>query len=169
MITRIIRRLIEVMAVAGIGALLLLAGAAAAGTFTSDRFSMQAPDGWSLTPQTDANVYIFKGSGNEVIIVEFVPKESSPDKLMKKAVAVFEASGVSKVKRDGKENAAEVNGRPALWGYWTGVFTQNNVKLHAALGSIALKSGGLYFVSILNDASRASLGSAIEAAFRSIK
>jgi hypothetical protein len=130
---------------------------------------MRIPDGWTLTPQTDPNVYVFKGAGYETIIIEYVPGEGSPDRLLKKAKATFGASGVVRIAPDGKADKTEVNGRPARWGYQTGLFSQNSAKLNAATGAVAVTGGGLFFLSILNDASRASLGGSIEASFRSIR
>jgi len=131
-------------------------------------FAIHLPDGWALQTQAAPTVYVFKGSGIENVVVEYFPGANDVNALLGKGLTTAQASGLSNM-RVQELNEITVNDRPAAWGYYTGVFTQNNVALNAALGAVVLPKGGLYFLSILNDGSKASMGPAIEKSFWSIR
>jgi hypothetical protein len=131
-------------------------------------FSIDLPKGWSLQPQAAPTVYVFKGSGIENIIIEYIAGEKDVNALLSHGLATVKASGLSNL-RVQDLNETTINGHAGAWGYYTGVFTQNNVGLNAALGAISLSHGGLYFLSIINDDSKASMGSALEKSFWSIR
>lgn len=145
-------------------------GSAGAGEFRASdgAFTVNLPDGWTLQPQAAPTVYVFKGAGIENIVVEYFAGEKDVNALLGKGLATAKASGLGNI-RVQELNETTVNDRPGAWGYYTGVFTQNNAALNVALGSLALPKGGLYFLSILNDASKAAMGPTIEKTFWSMR
>ena len=133
------------------------------------RFAVNLPDGWSLTPQQEDTVYVFKGSGVENIIIQYVPNETSVSKLFKMSVDTFRQAGIPNAEPDGAIKDMNVNNHPGRWGFYKGEYSGNKVKLNAALGAVALKDAGVSFVSVLSDASRGKMAKIIEQSFQSIR
>jgi hypothetical protein len=85
------------------------------------RFAIDLPTGWRPEPQTEALVFVFKGEGQSIII-EWVPLLSDPDKLLEKALTTVQDSGMPFPALDGSVTEMTINGLPARWGVYTGVF-----------------------------------------------
>ena len=150
---------------------LISAGTVSAGEFRASggEFSINLPNGWELKPQMAPTVFVFQGKGVENIIVEYFADEKDVNTLLEKGLTTAKAGGIGSIRVEDMLSETTVNGRPGAWGYYTGVFTQNNALLNIALGAVALPKGGIYFVSILNDSSKKAMGPAIEKAFWTIR
>ena len=135
--------------------LILLYGFLYAGNTFDDpkgRFSIDLPEGWKLTPQTDKDVYVFKGGDNNSIIMEYnAGAENSPE-LFQQAIDAFEASGLPNPSPVDKIMDLTVNAHPARWGAYTGEMEYGSVKvrLYGMLGSVFLGEGGVYFLAIMS-------------------
>jgi len=144
----------------------------AANTFEDPkgRFAINLPDGWKIQPQTDQNVYVFKG-GDKSIILEYNP-------TLNEAGALF-AQGLNTLKVSGLPNAAPaeeikdltVNNNKARMGVYADEIAYGSikVKLYGFLGSVALGKGGVYFLSILNEGSLKEMRGALEKSFQSVR
>jgi hypothetical protein len=173
MITVITKHLCHVVCVLWSIAIVLIVStsALAANVFEEQggRFAVNLPDGWGLTPQTDNKVYVFKGSGIENIIIQYVPNETDVSKLFKMAINIFREAGIPDAEPDGAVQDMKVNNHPGRWGFYKGEYSRNKVNLNCALGVVALKDAGMVFVSILNDASLGKMGKIIKKSFQSIR
>lgn len=157
----------------GMGLLLLVpTSAPAANVFEEQgcRFVIDLPGGWDLMPQKNETEYVFKGNGPEMIVVEYLHRDNDVGGLFKKAISSFRRAGAPDAEPDGAIKDMKVNDHPGRWGLYEGEYAGvDKLKLNAALGAVALKDGGVIFVSILNDASGGTPVKVIEKSFRSIR
>jgi hypothetical protein len=134
------------------------------------RFVIDLPEGWDLEPQKKDAEYVFKGGGSDMVVIEYVYEENDVARLFKKAVSSFRQAGAPDAEPDGAIKDLKVNTHPGRWGFYKGVHSdEDRQRLNAALGAVALKEGGVIFVSILNDASRNKLEKVIERSFQTIR
>jgi hypothetical protein len=152
--------------------LLFVDMASAANTYEDlrGRFVIDLPEGWQLQPQTDDRVYVFKRD-TDSIILEYVSNTNDPGELLKKALTTLNLSGLKNPAPEGDVKSLTVNGNPARWGVYKSEMDIGNIKvtLFGLLGCVALKENGVYFMSILNETSKAVLSQPLEKMFQSIR
>jgi len=115
------------------------------------RFAIDLPDGYTLSPQTNENVFEFKGDGMPMIVA-FVEGDDDPASLFSQGMISVNSSltGTEKV---GDVLDANLNGNPARLGtYKGGVKGNENIILYALLGGVGLGSDGVYYFTFFNEA-----------------
>lgn len=134
------------------------------------RFSIDLPEGWQLAPQTDDSVFVFQGEGSSIII-QYLPTTGGAETLFANGMAMLKASGLPNASAAEATRDLEVNGNPARLGFFSDEVAYGGVKvqLYGLLGSVALNQGGLYLLSILNDATRKTIRAKAERSFQSIR
>lgn len=136
------------------------------------RFSLDLPEGWKLVPQENEYVYVFKGKGIEQVVVFFDPDARDRAKLFSQAEETLRVS-LPNAAPEGAVVDLEVNGNPARWGVYRGTTEAGSPKVVVALvgllGSVVLREGGIYFLSVLNDNSRKQWGEKLQKVFQSIR
>jgi hypothetical protein len=134
------------------------------------RFAIDLPEGWKLDPQKDESVYVFKGDDSSIII-EYSSTTGKRDALFLNGMNTLKASGLANASAVGDAKDMKVNDNEARLGLYSDEVTYGaiKVKLYGLLGSVALKEGGLYFLSILNDTTLKSLRGILEKSFYSIR
>ncbi len=154
----------------------LLCGSANAANSYEDlggRFVIDLPDGWQLQPQTEKDVYIFKGEGYETIILEYTEKETDVELLLGKAVNTMRLSSpeLTDAKVQGDAKGMKTNGNEAYWAVYAGEVSVGEIKvmLYCLAGAVSLDEDGVSVLSILNEASRTKLGDQLEKSFQSIR
>ncbi|MCK5506293.1 MAG: hypothetical protein KAJ10_14110, partial [Thermodesulfovibrionia bacterium] len=137
---------------------------------SSGRFIIDLPDGWELQSQTDKNVFVFKGDGKS-IIMEYVPNSNDRAKLFTKGVGTLQSSGLPNASPKEEIKDLTVNSNPARWGLYNDKMKYGSieVELYAVVGSVLLREGGVYFLSILSEDSMKSLRGSLEKSFQSIR
>ena len=144
----------------------------AANTFEDPkgRFSIDLPDGWKLDPQTDESVYVFKG-GDSSIILEYSSTTSERGALFLSGMNTLKASGLANASSVDDAKDMKVNNNKARLGLYSDEIAYGSikVKLYGLLGSIELKEGGLYFLSVLNDTTLKTMRGALDKSFYSIR
>jgi hypothetical protein len=143
----------------------------AANTFSDQkgRFTIDLPTGWSLQPQTDERVYVFKET-SESIIIEYFDGASNRDTLFQKGTDTVRSS-MPAAEITGDVLDRKINGNPARWGIYKDTLAVGAVKvvLYGALGSVQLKNGGLYFLAIVNEPTLTAKQRVFEDSFNSVR
>jgi hypothetical protein len=147
-------------------------GASAANVFEEQgcRFVIDLPDGWDLMPQKNETEYVFKGNGPEMIVIEYLYKESDVSALFKKAVSSFRQAGVPDAEPDGKIQDMKVNDHSGRWAWYEGRYTgADKGTMKAALGAVVLQDGGAIFVFLPGDVSGGTPAKVIKGSFLSLR
>ncbi len=144
----------------------------AANTFEDPkgRFAIDLPSGWKLAPQTDETVYVFKGDDMSIII-EYDAALNDAGALFAKGVNTLKASGLPNASPAEEIKDLTVNDNTARAGLHADevVYGSVKVKLYGLTGSVSLKKGGVYFLSIMGDASLRKMRGVMETSFHSVR
>ncbi len=133
-------------------------------------FAVDLPAGWSLQPQTDKEVFVFKGGDNS-IIMQYFPNLSSREELFGEAVRALRSSGLPNAVPSGELKDLSVNNSMARWGVYTDKVQYGSitVELYGLLGGVSLHEGGVYFLSVVSEGTLKQMGSTLEQTFQSIR
>ena len=138
---------------------------------TDGRYAIDVPAGWASQDLGNGAIQ-FKGTGYESIQIGFIGGLTDRGPLCQAAQNAIGQS-LSGLAPDGQIVDLEVNGNPARWGTYKGTVQAggNTITLFALAGCVVLprSGGGLFFMSILNQDSRAKLGATIQRSFESIR
>ncbi len=136
------------------------------------RFVADLPKGWSLKSISNDIIYTFEGGGDAQVNIVYFPPAARMDRetLFSAALEQCESEGLTNPAPEGKNYIMTINGNPAKWGAYGGYVTgETIVSLTVLVGSVELKSGGLYFRSYVNKFNRKKMGQKLEAMFSSIR
>jgi hypothetical protein len=144
----------------------------AADTFedSKGRFTIDLPSGWKLEPQTDETVFVFKGESN-TIIIQYFADINDRGELFVRAVNQLKISGLPNASPVEQGKDLTVNSNPARSGLYSDEMAVGaiKVKLYAILGSVSLKKGGVYFMSIVNESTLKTMRNTLEMSYQSIR
>jgi hypothetical protein len=150
--------------------LCVLAWADAAFEDPRGRFAMDLPKGWTLDPQTDPDVYVFK-KNEKSMILEVLPDVTDREVVFARAVATLQGSGLPTAKAEQPPLDLTANGNQARWGQYRDNLTYGSVtvELHALVGGISLDRGGIVFLFIGSKGSVRDMGKTVKNTFLSIR
>lgn len=155
-----------------IAALISSGSAYAVNTFEDpqNRFAMDLPSGWKLQPQTNNEVYVFKG-GDKSIIMQYFDNINSREELFAQAVSALRSSGLPNASPSGQPKNLTVNNNMARWGVYADEVQYGSIKveLFGLLGSVSLRKGGVYFLSVVSKGTMNEFGGTLEKTFQSIR
>jgi len=151
----------------------LVSTAYAVNTFEDQkgRFAIDLPDDWELGPQTDETVFVFKGGDNNSIIIQYFYNITDREKLFAEGVKQLQLSGIPNAAPEGRIENLVINDNMARWGLYSGNMNVGSpkIKLYGQLGSVSLKEGGVYFLSIVSEGTLKTLRGTLEKVFHSIR
>jgi len=133
-------------------------------------FAIDLPAGWELQPQTNKEVFVFKGGDNS-IIMQYFPNINGREELFAQAVTALRSSGLPNAVPSGQLKDLTVNNNMARYGVYTDEVQYGSVKveLYGLLGGVSLSKGGVYFLSVVSKGTMEKLGSTLEKTFQSIR
>ena len=134
------------------------------------RFTIDLPSGWKLDPQTDETVFVFKGDNKSIILQYFTDINDRGD-LFTQAVNQLKLAGLPNASPVERSKDLTVNNNPARSGLYSDEMAvgATKVKLYGLLGSVSLKKGGVYFMSILNESTLKTMRNTLETSYQSIR